>query len=155
MNQNIHSKSKTIPIKMLTVNFQSNKSKQGLVKNLVESTKPGIVLGTETSIDSSITDNQIFPPNYNTNVTNHIPHKTARQKDSLPWLTPKTTSKVKNTKQKVQREYWNYIENIVTPKEENNQYSNMKQFWTYTNHKRTESSGMAPLRSEGLLHSHQ
>lgn len=49
---------------MLTVNFQSIKSKQGLVKNLVESTKPDIVLGTETWIDSSVKDTQIFPPNY-------------------------------------------------------------------------------------------
>ncbi|CAC5416947.1 unnamed protein product [Mytilus coruscus] len=50
---------------MLTVNFQSIKSKQGLIKNLVESTKPDIVLGTETWIDSYVKDNQIFPPNYN------------------------------------------------------------------------------------------
>ncbi|CAC5404305.1 unnamed protein product [Mytilus coruscus] len=49
---------------MLTVNFQSIKSKQGQVKNLVESTQPDIVLGTETWIDPTITDNQIFPPNY-------------------------------------------------------------------------------------------
>ncbi|CAG2222754.1 unnamed protein product [Mytilus edulis] len=394
---NLHAKAKPTPIKMLTVNFQSIKSKQGLVKNLVESTKPDIVLGTETWIDPSITDSQIFPPNYNiyrndrniqgggvliainsdhlstpvpelqtnceivwakislagnkdmylasyynpktaneesleelglslerasttknafivvggdfnlpgwnwltrtlkpdstyqknhykfgdilddnglvqlveeptrgpntldlviTNnpsrftrtkvipgvsdhdivfseidtkpisrkqkprkialyrkanwetikqemnetyqrvkelaangssveelwllfksklnqsVNNHIPHKTAKQKDSLPWLTPnirklihrrdrlykkkqksadpKITSKFKETNQMVQRElrkaYWKYIENIVTPKEENNQYSSMKQFWTYIKHRRTESSGVAPLRS--------
>ena len=62
---NLHSKAKPIPIKMLTVNFQSIKSKQGQVKNLVESTKPDFVLRTETWIDPSITDNQIFPPNYN------------------------------------------------------------------------------------------
>ncbi|CAC5406308.1 unnamed protein product [Mytilus coruscus] len=55
----------SVPVKMLTVNFQSIKSKQGLVTNLVESTKPYIVLGTETWIDSSVKDNQIFPPNYN------------------------------------------------------------------------------------------
>ncbi|VDH93834.1 Hypothetical predicted protein [Mytilus galloprovincialis] len=46
-------------------NINSVKSKQGIVKNLLESTKPDIVLGTETWIDSSITNNQIFPPNYN------------------------------------------------------------------------------------------
>ncbi|CAC5423879.1 unnamed protein product [Mytilus coruscus] len=55
---------KSVPIKMLTVIFQSIKSKQGVVKNLVESTKPDIVLGKETWIDSSVKDNQIFPPNY-------------------------------------------------------------------------------------------
>ncbi|CAG2235098.1 unnamed protein product [Mytilus edulis] len=63
-NQSYRPKTKTIPIKMLTVNFQSIKSKQGQVKNLVESTQPDIVLGTETWIDPTITDNQIFPPNY-------------------------------------------------------------------------------------------
>ncbi|VDI17481.1 Hypothetical predicted protein [Mytilus galloprovincialis] len=122
----------------------------------------------------------LFKSKLNQSVNNHIPHKTAKQKDSLPWLTPnirklihrrdrlykkkqksadpKITSKFKETNQMVQRElrraYWKYIENIVTPKEENNQYSSMKQFWTYIKHKRTESSGVAPKRSEGLLHSH-
>ncbi|VDI49506.1 Hypothetical predicted protein [Mytilus galloprovincialis] len=56
---------KSVPIKMLIVNRQSIKSKQELIKNLVESIKPDIVLGTETWIDSSVKDNQIFPPNYN------------------------------------------------------------------------------------------
>ncbi|CAC5407296.1 unnamed protein product [Mytilus coruscus] len=105
----------------------------------------------------------LFKSKLNQSVTNHIPHKIAKQKDSLPWLTPnvrklihhrdrlykkkkksadpKTTSKLKETKQMVQRDlrraYWNYTENIVTPKEKNNQYSNMKQFWTYIKHKRT------------------
>ncbi|VDI21854.1 Hypothetical predicted protein [Mytilus galloprovincialis] len=111
----------------------------------------------------------LFKSKHNQSVNNHIPHKTAKQKDSLPWLTPnirklihrrdrlykkkkksadpKITSKFIETKQMVQRElrraYWKYIENIVTPKEENNQYSSMKQFWTYIKHKRTESSGVA------------
>jgi hypothetical protein len=30
----------------------------------------------------------------------------------------------------------------------------MKRFWTYIKHKRSESSGVAPLRSDGILHSH-
>ncbi|CAG2243332.1 unnamed protein product [Mytilus edulis] len=114
----------------------------------------------------------LFKSKLNQSVNNHIPHKTAKQKDSLPWLTPnirklihrrdrlykkkqksadpKITSKFKETNQMVQRElrkaYWKYIENIVTPKEENNQYSSMKQFWTYIKYKRTESSGVVPLR---------
>ena len=122
----------------------------------------------------------IFKTNLNQSVTNHIPHKMAKQKDSLPWLTPTVRklikrrdrlykkhkksadpsikSKLKETKRMVQRElrrsYWNYIENIVTPKEENNQYSSMKRFWTYIKHQKTESNGVAPLRSEGILHTH-
>ncbi|CAG2224612.1 unnamed protein product [Mytilus edulis] len=63
----------------------------------------------------------------------------------------------KNT-QKVQKElrraYWKYIENIVTPQEETQQHSNMKRFWTYIKHMKTDSSGVAPLRSDGVLHSH-
>ena len=30
----------------------------------------------------------------------------------------------------------------------------MKRFWTYIKHKRSESSGVAPLRSDGILHYH-
>jgi hypothetical protein len=56
--------SSNVPLKMLTINFQSIKSNQGLVKNHIESTKPAIVIGTETWIDPTVTDNQIFPPNY-------------------------------------------------------------------------------------------
>ena len=55
----------------------------------------------------------------------------------------------------LRREYWKYIESIVTPKEDDeNQHSSMKRFWTYITHKRSESSGVAPLHSDGILHSH-
>ncbi|VDI37311.1 Hypothetical predicted protein [Mytilus galloprovincialis] len=122
----------------------------------------------------------LFKTKLNQSVTNHIPHKIAKQKDSLPWLTPnvrklirrrdrlykrkkksadpKITSKFKEARQKVQKElrraYWKYIENIVTPKEETQPHSNMKRFWTYIKHMKTDSSGVAPLRSDGVLHSH-
>ncbi|VDI83601.1 Hypothetical predicted protein, partial [Mytilus galloprovincialis] len=42
----------------------SIKTKQCQVKNLVEGTHPDIVIGTETWIDSSIKDSQIFPSGY-------------------------------------------------------------------------------------------
>ncbi|CAC5402327.1 unnamed protein product [Mytilus coruscus] len=42
----------------------STKTKQCQVKNLVESTHPDIVIGTEIWIDSSIKDSQIFPSGY-------------------------------------------------------------------------------------------
>lgn len=35
------------------------------MKNLIESTKPDIILGTETWIEGSITNNQILPLTYN------------------------------------------------------------------------------------------
>ena len=43
--------SSNVPLKLLTINFQSIKSKQGLFTNLIESTKPAIVIGTETWMD--------------------------------------------------------------------------------------------------------
>ena len=112
-------------------------------------------------------------------VKKHVSHKIAKTKESLPWLTPdirrlirkrdrlykqkkksgNTTAakKFKDIKRKVQRElrraYWNYIEEIVTPQENDNQYTGMKRFWTYTKHKRTNCKGISPLRSDGLLHS--
>lgn len=58
-------RNKSQPLKILIVNFQSIKSKQGQVKNLIESTKPDIILGTETWIEGSITNNQILPLTYN------------------------------------------------------------------------------------------
>ncbi|CAG2190004.1 unnamed protein product [Mytilus edulis] len=71
---------------------------------------------------------------------------------------PKITSKFKEARQKVQKElrraYWKYIENIVTPKEETQPHSNMKRFWTYIKQMKTDSSIVAPLRSDGVLHSH-
>ena len=58
-------KPRPTPLKLLVVNFQSIKSKQGPVKNLIESTNADIILGTETWIDPSVTNSQIFPSNYN------------------------------------------------------------------------------------------
>jgi hypothetical protein len=90
-------------------------------------------------------------------IKKHVPHKTARTKDSLPWITSvlkklirkrdklykrkkksgdkKTAKKFKEIKRIVQRElrraYWKYIESIVTPQEDDNQYTGSKRFWIY------------------------
>jgi hypothetical protein len=120
----------------------------------------------------------LFKTRLSQSVMDHIPHKTTKQKDSLPWIAPnirklirrrdrlykkkkksadpKITSKFKEVKRMIQselrREYWKYIENIVTPKgDDENQHSSMKRFWIYIKHKRSESSGVAPLRSYGIL----
>ena len=52
-------KQKATPIKLLNVNCQSIKTKQCRIKNLIDSSKPDIVC-TETWVDPSITDSQIF-----------------------------------------------------------------------------------------------
>ena len=59
----------------------------------------------------------------------------------------------KTIQKELRRAYWRYIESIVTPSEESDERSSMKKFWTYIKHKRTESSGISVLRSDGLLHS--
>jgi hypothetical protein len=90
-------------------------------------------------------------------IKKHVLHKTARTKDSLPWITSdlkklirkrdrlykrkktsgdkKTANKFKEIKRIVQRElrraYWKYIESIVTPQEDDNQYTGSKRFWIY------------------------
>ena len=40
------------------------KRKQHLVNNIIESTKPDIVIGTETWLDPSIKDCEVFPNEY-------------------------------------------------------------------------------------------
>ena len=42
------------PLRILNINFQSIKRKQHLVKNIIESTRPDIILGTETWLNPEI-----------------------------------------------------------------------------------------------------
>ena len=57
------SKNKTL--KILNINFQSLKTKQGEIRNLISSVNPDIIFGTETWIDSSVKDAQILPGGFN------------------------------------------------------------------------------------------
>ena len=87
------------------------------------------------------------------------PHHQSRSKDGYPWIGPelkkmmrrlhrynKTKKKtghpqhikrhldLKHQVQKRQRQAcWEYVESIVTTKEQENEYSGMKRFWTYVN----------------------
>ena len=47
------------------INFQSIKRKRLLVNNIIESSKPDIVIGTETLLKPNIHNNEVFPENYN------------------------------------------------------------------------------------------
>ena len=49
---------------MLNINYQSIKRKQHLVQNVIASTIPDIVIGTETWLDSTIKNDEIFPDGY-------------------------------------------------------------------------------------------
>ena len=63
--------------------------------------------------------------------------------------------KYKKLKHQVQKElrhsYWEYIEEIVTPKADDNNFSNMKKFWTYIKSKKTDYNGVSSLKQEGKL----
>ena len=121
----------------------------------------------------------VFKTDLNKSIDTHIPHKLARVKSSLPWISPEIrrlihrrdrlykrkkksadphiAGKFKDVKRQVQRElrraYWKYVEGIVTPTEEDKPTSSMKKFWNYIKHCRTDKSGVAPLRENGILHS--
>ena len=62
--RNAHSKS-NIPLRVLNINFQSIKRKQHIVNNIIESSKPDIVIDTETWLKPNIHNNEVFPENYN------------------------------------------------------------------------------------------
>lgn len=47
------------------INFQSIKRKRLLLNNIIESSKPDIVIGTETWLKPNIHNNEVFPENYN------------------------------------------------------------------------------------------
>ena len=123
-------------------------------------------------------------------INQFIPHKTARSKDSLPWITnelrklmrkqaklylrKKRSGKssdlnsFKQVKQLIQKKlrqaYWSYVDNLVTPEENDNKFSGfipllirrgMKRFWTYIKHCKKDHTGIAPLRNEnGILQDH-
>ena len=108
-----------------------------------------------------------------------IPHKIAKTRDNLPWLTQdikklmrkrdkcyaklkkakqdktKLKSTLKSLKHQIQREvrsaYWSYVEGIIEPLDEEQPYQGMKRFWTFMKHARSDGSGIVPLRRNGLL----
>ena len=50
------------PLCILNINCQY--IKQDRIENPIDSTKPDVVIATETWLDPIITNNQVFPPNY-------------------------------------------------------------------------------------------
>ncbi|CAG2222065.1 unnamed protein product [Mytilus edulis] len=64
------SKKSETPLRLLNVNFQSIKSKQGQALNLIESTNPDIIFETETWVDNKITDKTVVEGAY---ITTAVP----------------------------------------------------------------------------------
>ena len=63
-----------------------------------------------------------------------------------------TYKKLKHQVQKdLRHSYWEYIENIVTPKADDSNFSNMKKFLTYMKSKKTDYNGVSSLKQEGKL----
>ena len=67
----------------------------------------------------------------------------------------KTIQQYKDTKQRLQKEtrraYWNYLENIICYDENSEKVQKQKEFWNYIRNTKKDSSGVAPLRQEGML----
>ena len=51
-------------IRILNINFQSIRNKQGELINLINSTKLDVIFGTKTWLDLSIKDTQFFQEGY-------------------------------------------------------------------------------------------
>ena len=51
-------------IKLIVINFQSIKNKALEVSNLIDSTDPDIIMGTETWLNEDFHSSEFFPPNY-------------------------------------------------------------------------------------------
>ncbi|MCG8079022.1 MAG: endonuclease/exonuclease/phosphatase family protein, partial [Candidatus Thiodiazotropha taylori] len=122
-----------------------------------------------------------FQQGLESSIGKHIPHKTARNKDGLPWMTtelkkllkkkdrlykkkkksgdPKHIEEFKALKhlvQKMSRQvYWDYIESLITPQQEpdstSTRDSSSKRFWTFIKHKRSDTSGIPGLKESGRL----
>ena len=55
-----------LPLRTLVVNCQSirGNGKQGLLQNLISSSKADIIIGTESWLDSSVRSSEVFPLNF-------------------------------------------------------------------------------------------
>jgi hypothetical protein len=67
----------------------------------------------------------------------------------------KNIDQYRETKRRLQKEsrkaYWQYLENIICYDESIETVQKQKQFWNYIRNTKKDSSGVAPLRSDGLL----
>ena len=121
---------------------------------------------------------ELFRDTVTESIKKNIPRRKTRHKDGYPWIGPKLKRLIKRQArlykvekktadpfhiqkyldlkhhvQKLTRQaYWKYIEDIVTPKEDEHEHSGMKHFWTYIKHKRSDNCGVSSLKHEGKLH---
>ena len=49
----------------------------------------------------------------------------------------------------IRKAYWDYIENIITPKEtDDTQFGTMKTFWTFIKHRKTDFNGITKIKHD-------
>ena len=132
-----------------------------------------------SSIDNADTELlwQMFKGKIEQGIKMFIPSKTTKSKDSHPWIDRDLDHKMKQRdraftrsnktgrekdekrfqqlKHEVHRDerraYWSYVENLITLKEEDHDYSGLKRFYKFIKHKKTDINGVAPLKVDGKL----
>ena len=57
-------KTKNNPLRILIINFQSISNKKNLLHSLIESSKPDVIIGSETWLKEEIKSQEIFPDNF-------------------------------------------------------------------------------------------
>ncbi|MCG7878228.1 MAG: endonuclease/exonuclease/phosphatase family protein, partial [Candidatus Thiodiazotropha endolucinida] len=112
-------------------------------------------------------------------INKFIPHKTSKSKDKQPWINAKIRrlmrkrdklflknrhqpsserlKKYKSLKHHIQslsrKAYWDYVEDLITPKDENSSQENFsisKKFYTFIKHKKTDATGLKTLKKDGV-----
>ena len=123
--------------------------------------------------DTSVSKMWEISDSLSTSIKTHIPHRLSESEDKLPWIglelkkklirkqhraykTKKKTGDpcyiqrymaIKHQVQKRTRKaYCDYIEEIVTPGPQENQYAGMIRFWTHVKLKRKDNGGVSPLK---------
>jgi len=111
-------------------------------------------------------------------VQQYIPHRLLCPKRSLPWVDYKTRKLIRRRdrihkkwkktnnpalleafrslkseiQKRLRKQFWNFTEELITvPDDAPDQPQTTKKFWSYVKQKRTEHSGVAPLKVNGKL----
>jgi hypothetical protein len=108
-------------------------------------------------------------------IKKYIPHKTAKKKNSIPWLTSQVKRLIKKRDQlyirmkkastdlninafkaiktqaqkQLRRDYWSYIQDMISPQiGSTSKQDGNKKFWSFIKHVKQDSTGVAPLLGE-------